>query len=667
MINVFLSGLTSGAIYAALVLGVVLVYRFAHAINFAHGAVATLASYCAYQVLVSGGPYWLGAVVAILVGIAVNSVLGWMMTKFFLGASEIVSTMASMGPMLALIGLVGIFWGQQTKSLPLPGIPTKAVAIGNYHVSAVGLAVLALIAVVIIVLVVLLRWTRYGVLLRAASDSRALAALSGLRVVGLERTIWAVGGALAACAGLLIVPQVSLLPQSLTDLLIVSLAAAALGGMSSLGGLIVGGFVYGVTVAFTQYFFQLQLNSILALLVLLIVFAVRPEGLLGRRAGKVATFFPESVESAAGGRRRTRVGNDGSIYRKLSTAATSRLSALSARSGWWSNIRRHYLLTAVLISVVCIVLTPYLLSAQVVFALTSVALLAIAIAGQNVLSGLSGILFLAQGGLMLFASYVAAVFSVRFGFSMVEGLVAGVLAGIVAAAVLKLSVARIGGFYVAMVTLLFSLAVPEVVLAFDSVTGGSGGLFTSGLVIAGSPVTGVVVPFRICASLAVAALVLVTIFKRAHIGLLCRAVRDSKRGAESIGINPELPLFAAVCLAGACAGLAGAVSAFQVGVVTPDSFGVLTSIYILLAAAIGGSESTYFGPVLGGVFIVGLPYVLGGSGSVSNIVFGVALVAVLSVRVALTKESRRGRGTPSDTSEGPGEYGLPAPAVAAGR
>jgi branched-chain amino acid transport system permease protein len=657
VINVFLSGLTTGAIYAALVLGVVLVYRFAHAVNFAHGAVATLAAYCAYQALSSDVPYWVAALLAIAVGTAVNSIIGWILTRFFLGADEIVQTMASMGPMLAIVGLVGVLWGQQAKSLELPGIPTTAVRFGDYLVSAVGLVVLGLIAVIILLLIAVVRWTRYGVLLRALSDSRAVAAMYGLRVVALERAIWAIGGALATAAGLLIVPQVSLLPQTLTDLLIIGLAAATLGGMASLAGLITGGFIFGVTVAFTQYFFQLQMNSILALLVAVLVFAFRPEGLFGRASRRPVEFFPQMIESAAGGVRRAPRRTGPSRYpARLAGAVAAGARSVDGQA-WFAALRRHSLLGTVAVLAVLVLLAPYLFSTQLIFTLTTVALMSIAIAGQNVLSGLSGMLFLAQGGLMAVGSYASAIMSVRYGLSMVEAIPLGVLAGLLVAVALRAAVFRIGGFYLGMVTLLFSLAVPEVVLAFDSVTGGSAGLFTSGFVLGDGGIVGVETTFWICSGLAIVALTLVTLFKRSHVGLTIRAIRDSRRGAESIGVGPQRPRLVAVAVAGACAGLAGAVSAFQVGVVTPEAFGVLTSIHVLLAAAIGGTESTFVGPLLGALFIVGLPYALGGSGSVSQIAFGVVLIAALAVKVAIAKRARAGSAA-ADTA---GEDGAAVP------
>jgi branched-chain amino acid transport system permease protein len=630
MINVALSGLTGGALYVAIALGIVVVYRFSHTINFAHGAIATLASYVAYDALRHGAPYWVAVLLALAAGTVGNLVIGLLITRFFLGASELVSAMATLGPALALIGLVGVIWGQDAQSLPTPHLLRGAVHLGSYRVSAMGLAVLGITVVVTLALTVYLRYTRQGTLLRATADSRGVAALNGVRVVTLERFIWAFAGALAGGAGLLITPQLSLTPQSLTNLLITGFAAAVLGGLSSLSGLIVGGLLFGVIVAFAQYYFQAQISSTIALVILIIVLTMRPTGLFGNRTGASLGLFPLSIESAAGGRRRA----GGGWPSRLAGGSALRSRLGQGRRG--SPSQRRSLLVIAAVSIVVVVAAPYVVSDPMTFMLSSAAIMVIAIAGQNVLSGLSGLLSMAQGGFMLLGSYVAGLLSAKAGAPQSVAILVGVLSGVLVAAVVSVGVSRLSGLYLAILTVVFSLSVSELASDFRSLTGGDDGLLTSSFSIAGHDFASNAAVFRVCAVFAAISLVLVTMFKRARVGLLARGVRDSQIGAESIGINVRWPRIAAFCVAGACAGLAGALATFQLGAVTPVSFDVWTSIYILFAGAVGGAEATLIGPIVGALFISGLPYVLSGSGALSQVIFGLTVFVLLVVRTVFT-------------------------------
>jgi branched-chain amino acid transport system permease protein len=640
VVNVLLSGLVSGAFYIAITIGVVIGYRFGHTVNFASGAVATFGGYCAWEMLNQGFPYAVAIVVAIAASAGVNLVIGLVRLTLLARASDLMASLATLGISLALVGLVGLVWGQGVKSLPTPQALSGAWRLGPYSVSAIGVVVLAIIVAVTLALAYYLRTTRYGVLLRATADSRAVSVLNSVPVIGLTLVIWTVSGALAGLAGMVITPQLSLTPFGLTSLLLIGLAAAVLGGLSSLGGLILGGLIFGVVVAFGSYFFQSEVVATAALVVLILVMLLRPKGLFGAREANSTGILPEFIEAGAGARRGQRAAGLAPLV-ALAGQLTSRWSRLwSGRvaGGLVARTDRGTLVRLVVFvgaAVVVIVVTPLTASAPVLFMLSTAAIMVIAICGQGVLSGLSGMVSLAQGGFMLVASYVCGILAASAGVPQLLAVACGVVAGMVIAGILALFVARITGLYLTILTSILALAVPEVATGWRGLTGGPDGLYTAGWILFGREVTSNASLFVIYAVLALVVLVLVTLFKRSHAGLRTRGVRDSAIGAQSIGINVARTRIVAFCIAGAIAGLAGATATFQLGAVAPSSFTLWTSIYVVFACAVGGAESTLIGPVVGGLLIVGLPYVFSGSGVFAQILFGAGLLIMISIQTAL--------------------------------
>jgi branched-chain amino acid transport system permease protein len=640
VVNVLLSGLVNGAFYIAITIGVVIGYRFGHTVNFASGAVATFGAYCAYEMLSQGVDYWAAIAIAIVASAVANLVIGLVLMTLLARASDLMASLATLGIALALVGVVGMVWGQDVKSLPTPELLSGAIQFGEYSVSAIGLVVLCIVVAITLALALFLRTTRQGVLLRATADSRAVSVMNAVPVVGLTLVVWLISGALAGLAGVVITPQLSLTPFGLTSLLIIGLAAAVLGGLSSLGGLIVGGLIFGVVVAFGSYFFQTEVLATAALIVLVVIMLLKPKGLFGGRESDSVGILPEFIESSAGARRTQRrtvsavgstIGARFAMMRQglLDGRVTGALLERSSRGGLLR------LALFVVVAIATIVIVPNTVSVPVLFMLSSAAIMIIAISGQGVLSGLSGMVSLAQGGFMLVASYVSGIFAASVGAPQLLAILFGVVAGAIVASLMGLFVARITGLYLTILTSILALAIPEIATGWRSLTGGPDGLYTAGWFFFGKEITSSADLFVIYAVLALVVLVLVTFLKRSHAGLRTRGVRDSEIGAQSIGINVARTRIVAFCIAGAIAGLAGATATFQLGAVAPSSFTLWTSIYIVFACAVGGVESTLIGPVIGGLLIIGLPYIFSGSGVFSQIIFGVGLLVLISIQTAL--------------------------------
>lgn len=631
---VIVSGLVSGGLYMAISLGVVLTFRFAHVLNFAQGAIATLCGYAAWQVVDEGVSIWLAGIVGVAVGALGSLLLGLVIGRWFGDAPELLTAMATFGPALAIIGVVGEVWGQNPKALPVPALLEGTTSVFGATVGRFELAFLVAILCLVGVIALVLHRSRLGLALRAMADDPATAAVNGVDVGGLERWAWVLGGAIAGLAGVAISNSAQLDPNHLTTFMIAAFTAVVLGGIGTFGGLVVGCLTYGVVNSLVAYYVGSQYEALTALVLLTVLYLVRPTGLLGHQALVASNGLPTQSD-AGGGRWVALLASAGDAARRLRPRA--------GRARWTTAA------IGATVAVLVVVLVPLRLGGSLVFVLATALAMAIAVSGQNVASGLSGRLAVAQGGFMMIGGYCSGLLVAGAGAPPVVALVAGVLVGLLLGAVLGTSIIRLSGIYLGIITLQFTLAVPEVAKAWTGVTGGELGVVLPPLELAGRAAHSPYAVWIASAVVAAVALGLLAWLSRSRPGVAIRAARDSDLGAESIGLDVRWLRVGAVTVSGAGGALAGSLGSFQSGIITPESFGMWTSVTILLAAAIAGQNSVVVGPLVGAGFVVLLPYLLSSSGGWSSIVFGFGALGFLVARRALAQAERNAAmATPAD-------------------
>lgn len=279
-----LNGLSAGSVYALIAIGLVLIYRSSGVLHFAHGAFAMLATFVAYELHQRG----LGLVPAFLGAAVVAFVLGAGTFRLLLdrareGGSHSV-VMMTIALLMVVEGLAGATWGSDTKDFnhyfAEPGIVTVAddvfVSTHNAWINVVTVVLVGLLAV-------FFRFTRIGVAMRAVFDNEVAAELMGVRVRRLHAITWGIASVLAAVAGFLLVPKVFLDPSMMFAPLLKAFAAAVLGGLASIPGAIVGGWLLGVIETLAGAYVSTEFQASIAFLIIIAVLAIRPEGLLGRR------------------------------------------------------------------------------------------------------------------------------------------------------------------------------------------------------------------------------------------------------------------------------------------------------------------------------------------------------------------------------------------------
>jgi branched-chain amino acid transport system permease protein len=246
---------------------------------------------------------------------------------------------------------------------------------------------------------------------------------------------------------------------------------------------------------------------------------------------------------------------------------------------------------------------------------------AIVAIGNNLLLGHGGLLSLGQGGLLAISCYVCA-FAARAGLPFPVTLILGVSAAASAGFCVGLPALRLSGHYLALVTLAFAIAVTEVLIVFDDVTGGSSGISVMSHVL--SPLSNF---YAILVTVGGAA-ILQSILLKSRFGIALRLIRDSERAASSCGINVARYKIAAFVYSGVLAGIAGTYFVSATGFLSPTMFDFWLSIYFLIAVVLGGMRGPA-GAVFGAALVAIVPQLSSAYQGLSSIIFGVAILAVL--------------------------------------
>ena len=281
---------------------------------------------------------------------------------------------------------------------------------------------------------------------------------------------------------------------------------------------------------------------------------------------------------------------------------------------------------------------PWLLNEYALSQFTFIGIYAVVCLGLMLLSGFTGLVSLGHAGFLAMGAYTEAYLQARgwpFALSLpLSALVAG-LTGIV----VGLPALRIKGMYLAIATLAFGFIIEEAVVRAEGITGGNAGVQVGKLVIAGIDFDDGVNFYFLVTSIAVLCVFGVLNLLRSPTGRAFVAIRDSEVSAQSMGINLAYYKTVAFALSAALAGIAGALYAHKIRIITPDQFGFLQSIELLMMVVIGGLGSiqgAVFGPafwfIVQQVIVVGkdwLPDAIGQQTGLQPTVFGVILIAVV--------------------------------------
>jgi branched-chain amino acid transport system permease protein len=279
------NGIAVGAIYALVALGIVLIYKATEVLNFAHGDLLVVSAFSAWGLIsVAGLPFWL----AMLITVAIVSLLAYgldaLVIRRIAGQPQFAGVMLTIALAFMIRGLVSMVFGPESRNYATPW-SNQSLEFGGLVVTQLRLVVLGFALAVTVLLFLFFRHTRTGVAMQAASQNQLAAYLNGVRVKRINSLVWALAGATAAVAGVLLAP-ITLVDISLWYVTLKALAALVLGGFGSIPGAIVGGLLIGLIEQYAGVYMPQGTKDIVAYLVLIAVLIIRPRGLLGEAHGR---------------------------------------------------------------------------------------------------------------------------------------------------------------------------------------------------------------------------------------------------------------------------------------------------------------------------------------------------------------------------------------------
>jgi branched-chain amino acid transport system permease protein len=278
-----LSGLSTGAIYALVGIGLALIYRSTRILNFAHGEIAMAGTFTAFVFLGWKLPYTAAAVLGLLAGafIAVAFYFVILVPAQRREATQLGQIILTLGFGLIIQGMAAHLQGTEPQPFPFPVSEFKVFRVSGVIVNALSLCTLAVGLLACGVFYFLVQRTRLGIAMRAVSENLPAAQTLGIPTRAVLALSWGLAAAMGVLAGLFLAPTLFLDPFFMLEPFLKGFAAAILGGLNSLPGAIVGGLILGVSEALAGAYVAIGLKNTLAFVIIILVLLVRPEGLLG--------------------------------------------------------------------------------------------------------------------------------------------------------------------------------------------------------------------------------------------------------------------------------------------------------------------------------------------------------------------------------------------------
>lgn len=558
-----LTGLASASSLFIVSSGLTLVFGVTRIVNFAHGSLYMLGAYFAVTVVprlldlhVGPASFFAGVLVAALGVGLVGVLMEVLLLRRIYRAPELFQLLATFGVVLIVQDLVLKVFGPQDILGPrAPGLRAP-VAIFGHRFPSYELVLIAAGPVVLGLVWLLLQKTRFGVLVRAATQDREMVGALGVNQGLLFTGTLFLGAFLAGLGGALQIPKLPATPRMDLDILTEAFVVTVIGGMGSIPGAFLAALLIGQLQAFGILIFP-KITLVLVFLLMAMVLVVRPYGFLGR---------PELPSASHAG------GPDGAL----------RL---------WGALERG-VAAAVLAA---LALVPLVGDAYTVKVATEILIFALLAFSLHFLIGAGGLVSFGHAAYFGLGAYGAALALKHFGVPMELGLVAAPLAAALGAGFFGFFIVRLSGIYLAMLTLAVAQIVYAVAFQWVEVTGGDNGLVG---IWPSAWAAGRTVYYYLTLGLAAAAIAGLRHVIYAPFGYALRAARDSELRAGAIGIDVRGHRWLAFILAGAAAGLAGGLYVFLKGSIDPSVLGIPVSVDALTMLLLGGLQ-TVMGPLAG--------------------------------------------------------------------
>lgn len=560
-----LSGLANASALFIIASGLTIVFGVTRIVNFAHGSLYMLGAYAAVTIVPwlleydrSPALFFAGVLLSALIVGLIGVVMEMVLLRRIYRVPELFQLLATFGVVLIVQDVVLRVWGP--IDLPGPRAPglRHGVEIMGQRFPAYELFLIAAGPVVLGLLWLLMHRTRFGVLIRAATQDRDMVGALGVNQAWLFTGTLFLGAFLAGLGGALQIPRIPANTQMDIAIITEAFVVTVIGGMGSVPGAFVAALLIGLLQAFGILVFP-KITLVLVFLLMAAVLIWKPWGLFGKPdAAAGRAILPEGILNLA------RFGRTETILAALA------IVALLAVPVFGDN---------------------YKIKVGV-----EIMIFALAAFSLNFLIGNGGIVSFGHAAYFGVGAYAAGLLVTGpLKLPMEAALLAAPVAAGLAAALFGFFVVRLAGIYLAMLTLAFAQITYAICFQWVEVTGGDNGVVG---VWPSAWASSRAIYFYVVAAFALSAIVALRHVIYAPFGYALRAARDSAPRADAIGIDVRTHRWLGFIMAGAAAGLAGGLYAFSKGSIDPTMISIPMSVDFLVMILVGGLQ-TVIGPLIG--------------------------------------------------------------------
>lgn len=286
LLQLTITGLAWGSVYACIALGFVLIYKSTDIFNFAQPELMMLGAYMAFALITLFKlPFIFGFIFALVMMAAIAAVLEMLVIRPMVGEPVLSVIMVTLGLANVLRGLTGLIWGYEEYQFPIP-FPGEPIMVFGAAVNQAEIYTIVATAMLLIIFFLFFKYSSSGISMRATAEDAKTAFLMGINVKRVFTASWAIASLVATIAGVFLASFTFLEPiMGHTGLK--ALPAMILGGLDSVVGAIIGGLLIGVIENLAGFYLEDYLgsgmNDIAAYVIVLIVMMVRPYGLFGTK------------------------------------------------------------------------------------------------------------------------------------------------------------------------------------------------------------------------------------------------------------------------------------------------------------------------------------------------------------------------------------------------
>ncbi len=591
VLDTLIAGLLRGNVYALGAVGISLVFGVMNVVNFAQFSFFGLGAMLTWFFVVQlGMSFWLTLPLVLLICAAIGLVTNIAVVRPLARFLPLAAMLSTYAVSQILDNVSQLSFGANSRVFPRV-LPTSNLHIANMRFGTSDLVMLGITAVVMVAMSLFLKYGKLGQATRATAQDQEAALQVGIPVSLIQHLSFAIASALGGLAGIFMALYVGVAdPTSGLNTGMTAFVAATLGGLGSLVGAVIGGFVLGILEAFGIYLFGGSSDEIIIFVIMIAVLIIRPGGLLG----------------------------------KVPLISTEPLTGTFLGKGRPFRIPRWVWPAAFVVGGFVI---PFVSSDYVLSTGTQVLIYAIIAAGFTVTAGQSGVMALGQAGPIAIGAYTSAMLTLYLHFSFWAALpLAGLIAAIIAS-ILASPIWGVKGHYISIATLglgmvvvaAIQLAVPQGLQGIPWPKIGGTMLFSARdfyFIDFGVLVVTLLVMWRI---------------RRSHLGRVISSVGSDEVAALASGVRVRDYKALAFAVSAFFAGIGGSLLAHQYSYIDTSIFTMLMSLLVVTIVIMGGVSLPY-GAVVGSIILIGALELLRFTDDLRIIVYGLVLILVVRFR-----------------------------------